>query len=103
MIIIIAPLNVTIRYNDKKRDKVNYYNSIHHVKIQSFSSYSFLNEGTYVASFASFENWLLSIVPLNVKIQVVVTLKINYAEAGYLSPVTSHEIWTFIGSSVSKS
>ena len=46
IIIIINNNNNNIRNNDNKRDKLNYYNNIHHVKIQPCSNYSFLKEGT---------------------------------------------------------
>ena len=58
--------NISNNNNDNKRDKLTTTNNIHHVKIQPCSIYSFFNRGTYVAS--SFENWLQSIAPLNLKL-----------------------------------
>ena len=50
-----------------KEIEVNYYKNIHLVKTQPYLI-SFLNEGTDLASFPSFENWFQSIAPLNLKL-----------------------------------
>ena len=70
MITIIMNLTITIIsaiiIMIIKEIKLTTTTNIHNVKIQPCFIYSFLNEGTYVVN--SFEKWLQSIAPLNLKL-----------------------------------